>query len=127
MKKKSFKLTQKGFTLIEILSVMVIMSVMSSVAVQKFDLLSTTTGDRALHFAVKELNIRESLTWTNLKLSDDGWTNDGAVFAGVKTEIGPGFRWSPNPTAVGGTLHYSSNSIVLTRIPSTKTSAGKWR
>jgi prepilin-type N-terminal cleavage/methylation domain-containing protein len=126
MRKKFSILTQEGFTLIELLSVMVIMSVFGSVAVQKFDALTATAGERGIQFTVRELNIRESLTWTNAKLSDSGWVNDAEIFAAVDKNIGSDYTWNPGPAISGGTLHFRSDSLVLTRTPSSKTSAGRW-
>ena len=97
MKSKFFHQNQKGFTLIELLSIMIIMGVMSSVAVQKFDTLSDTASKQALAWALKELNTRESLIWTNIKLSDDGWTDDSAVFAAVEKQGAKG----PAESAIG--------------------------
>jgi prepilin-type N-terminal cleavage/methylation domain-containing protein len=119
-------LNQKGFTLIELISVMIIMGVVASVSIQKFDLLSDTANQQALHSAVKELNIRESLTWTNLKISSPGYTNDEDLFPLIDTELGGGYNWNPGPTIGGGTLHFRAHSKTLTRIASTETSAAKW-
>jgi prepilin-type N-terminal cleavage/methylation domain-containing protein len=73
-------LNQKGFTLIELISVLIIMGVIGSVAIKKYDLLTDTANERVLTVAIKELNVRESLTWTNMKISGDGYTNDGDVY-----------------------------------------------
>ena len=125
MNKKRSRLNQRGFTLIELLSVMVIMSVMTSVAVKKFDFLSETASDRALKEAVKELNIRETLTWTNIKLSSAGWQNDGAVFTQMITDL-TDYVWTAGPDASGGTLQFRSRSVELTRTASTPLSVGSW-
>jgi prepilin-type N-terminal cleavage/methylation domain-containing protein len=127
MKNRSGLQNQKGFTLIELISVMVIMGVMSSVAVKKIDSLSDTAGSKALVLAVKELNVRESLVWSNTKISGDGYTTDADVFAALDKNIGVKFKWNPGPTTDGGTLHYESESIVLNRIHSTTAGAGKWQ
>jgi prepilin-type N-terminal cleavage/methylation domain-containing protein len=62
MKQTYYLRNQKGFTLVELLSVMIIMGVMGSVAVKKVDFITDTADVQALELAVKELNIRESLT-----------------------------------------------------------------
>jgi hypothetical protein len=77
--------------------------------------------------AVKELNIRERLTWNNIKLSKDGWTNDSTVFAAMATDLGPQHNWGPKPNISGGRLHFRSLKIALSRIASTDISAGKWQ
>jgi prepilin-type N-terminal cleavage/methylation domain-containing protein len=127
MKSKFFHQNQKGFTLIELLSVIIIMGVMSSVAVKKVDFITDTASAKAIELAVKELNVRESLIWTNIKLSYDGWTDDSAVFAVVDTDIGPQYNWGPKPNISGGRLHFKSQKIALSRTASTNMSAGKWQ
>jgi prepilin-type N-terminal cleavage/methylation domain-containing protein len=129
MRKKRDRLNQKGFTLIELISVMIIMGVVASVSIKKFDIVSNTAGEKALQLGIKELNIRESLTWSNLKISSDGYSNDEGLWPFLEPELhlGGKYRWNPGPDIdAGGTLHFDSNSIALNRQPSTMTSAGKW-
>jgi prepilin-type N-terminal cleavage/methylation domain-containing protein len=118
MKERPKIQNQKGFTLIELISVMIIMGVMSSVAVKKVDFITDTASSKALAVAVKELNIRESSVWSNTKISDDGYTTDADVFAALDKNLGTKFKWNPGPTIDGGTLHCESESIVLNRIHS---------
>jgi prepilin-type N-terminal cleavage/methylation domain-containing protein len=74
---------KKGFTLIEMLSAMIIIGVMGSVAVKKVDFMTDTACAKALAIAVKELNVRESLVWSKTKISDDGYTTDEDLLAVV--------------------------------------------
>ena len=127
MKKRRSLLNQKGFTLIELLSVMIIMGVMSSVAVKKVDFITDTASERALAITVKELNVRESLIWSKMKISIDGYTTDADLFAALDKDLGAKFKWNPGPTIDGGTLHCESQSIVLNRTPSKTSAAGKWQ
>jgi prepilin-type N-terminal cleavage/methylation domain-containing protein len=127
MKNKSILRNQKGFTLIEMISVMVIMGVMSSVAVKKIDSITDTASSKALVVAVKELNVRESLVWSKLKISNEGYTTDEDLFAALDKDMGAKFKWNPGPTIDGGTLYFESESIVLNRIHSTTSAAGKWQ
>ena len=117
---------QQGFTLIEMISVMIIMGVVASVAIQKFDILSDTAAEQALSVGVRELNIRESLSWSNLKISSAAWKNDNETFAAVDTDLGTHYKWNPGPTVDGGTLHFKSKPRVLDRDHSTIASAGNW-
>ena len=117
---------QKGLTLVELLSVMVIMSVIASVSIKKFDLVSDNAELRAMEAAVAELNARESLIWTNVKLSPAGWTTDDNLFAIVDTTLGQGFTWDGAATASGGILQYRNQSRNLTRDASTSILAAKW-
>ena len=126
--KKSHSLgNQKGFTLIELISIMIILGVLGSVAVKKYDNLTNTATERVLATAVKELNARESLIWANMKISSDGYTNDTDVYTALNTDLGSRVKWNPGPTIDGGTLHIESQSIVLNRNHSTNSAAGKWQ
>ena len=127
MKKRCNLRNQKGFTLIELISVMVIMGVMGSVAVKKVDLITDTASTKALAIGVKELNVRESLVWSNIKISIDGYTTDADFFNALDKNLGVKFKWNPGPTIDGGTLHCESQSIVLNRTHSTTAAAGKWQ
>jgi prepilin-type N-terminal cleavage/methylation domain-containing protein len=117
---------QKGFTLIELMSVLGIMGVMSTVVIKKFDVLSGTATARALQEVVKELNVRETLVWTKSKLSDTGWTYDGDIFSEMETGLGGDYVWTSGPNTSGGTLSFESTSIALNRTPSTTSSIGRW-
>jgi len=117
---------QKGFTLIELISVMIIMGVMVSVVIQKLDLLSDNASIAALQTAVRDLKSRESVTWFKIKLSDIGYTNDVDVYNSVDKTMGQGFSWNPGPDISGGRLHFKSESIDLSRVSSTPTSPGSW-
>jgi prepilin-type N-terminal cleavage/methylation domain-containing protein len=128
MSKKFNGLNQKGFTLIELISVMIIMGVMASVSIQRFDLVSDTANQRALHVGIKELNVRESLTWTNVKISLDGYISDEDIYTPAITNLGSGYEWNPDPPdrVSGGTLTFKTASKTLNRQESTESSAGKW-
>ena len=128
MGKKRNGLNQKGFTLIELISVMIIMGVLASVSIQKFEMVSDTASERALYAGIKELNIREHLVWSNLKISNDGYSTDVALYNLLDTNLGLGYKWAPNPPdrESGGVLSYQSASITLNRQESTSAAAGKW-
>lgn len=128
MGRRLSELGQKGFTLIELISVMIIMGVVTSVSIQRFDLLSGSASQTVLQAAVRELNIRETLIWTNSKISLEGYTDDEAIFDAVNKNLGSGFKWNPDPPnrVLGGTLTLKSASRTLNRRESTPSAAGKW-
>ena len=128
LKSKSCRWTnnQKGFTLIELISVLIIMGVMVSVVIQKLDLLSDNASIAALQTAVRDLKSRESVTWFKIKISDTGYTNDVDVYNSVDKTMGQGFSWNPGPDISGGRLHFKSVSIDLSRVSSTPISPGSW-
>ena len=127
MKKRCSLRNQKGFTLIELISVMIIMGVMSSVAIKKVDFITGTASTRAFATTVKELNVRESLVWSKMKISLDGYITDADLFSALDKDLGAKFKWNPGPTIDGGTLHCESQSLVLNRTHSTNSAAGKWQ
>jgi len=123
---KHFKSNQKGFTLIELIAVMVIMVVMTSAGVKKFDILTDSADLTAIKAGIRELNTQETLVWTQMKLSDAGWTTDVDVYNTVEKNLGQGYRWNPGPAINGGTLQYKSQSVTLVRNQSTRHTVGSW-
>ena len=125
---KSFLKNKQGFTLIEIMAVLVIMGVMASVAVSKINDISGTAEYRALETGIAELNAREMLYWTNAKFEPGGWSGDGGVWAVMvlNTDVGSEYSWSAGPVALSGTLNFGSRFIALTRTISTNTTAARW-
>lgn len=117
---------QNGFTLIELISVIIILGVLATTVVKKFDILSDTASQRALVEGVSELNARESLTWTNMKLSNTGWTSDVDLYAGIETNLGTDYVWTAGPNILGGTLTFESESRILNRTASTTSAWGRW-
>ena len=126
MKNTALIANRKGFTLLELMSVLVIMGIMLSVAVKKFDILSDTASFTAIKSGVRELNTQESLVWIEMKLSDTGWTSDVDVYNAVEKNFGQGYRWNPGPAISGGTLHYDSQSAALVRTQSTRHTVSSW-
>ena len=115
---------QKGFTLIELISVLIIMGVVASVAIKKLDLLSDNASINTMRTVVRELKSRETITWFDKKLS--GYTNDLEVYNAVDKNMGQGISWNPGPDISGGRLHLKSISVGLIRVPSTVNSPGTW-
>jgi prepilin-type N-terminal cleavage/methylation domain-containing protein len=118
---------QGGFTLLEIMSVLVILGVVFSVTIQKFTSLSDTAYQKALQSAVQELNIRETLIWSNFKISSDGWPGDEDVFKSMDTKLGGRYSWDPSAGSLGGKLRFGPHYLDLTRTPSQNNSAAYWK
>jgi prepilin-type N-terminal cleavage/methylation domain-containing protein len=120
-------LNKKGFTLIEIMAVLVIMSVLAAVAVKKVGAITDSAKYRALMQGVVELNSREYLSWVNMKFAPGGYTDDADLWGAVNTDLGDVYTWSAGPDLGGGTLAYNDQQTVLTRTGSTAVTAAKWQ
>ena len=116
----------KGFTLIELMAIMVIIGVLGAVGFSKADAISGVAIQRVFEDTLSELNSRERVTWTNAKLSDSGWVDDRNIFSQIDFNLGSGYQWSPMPDPTGGRLHFRSQAISLQRTPSTPTSWARW-
>jgi prepilin-type N-terminal cleavage/methylation domain-containing protein len=127
MIKTSLIPNQKGFTLIEIMAVLVIISVMASVATKKYIDITDLAENRALAAGITELNSRETLTWTNQKFASGGYTNDGDIWTAMSTDLGTSYSWIAGPDASGGTLGFGARTMILNRTVSTSIAAARWQ
>ena len=119
--------SQNGFTLLEMMCVLVILGTVFSITIHRFNDLSETAYRKALQTAILELNIRETLIWSDFKISTDGWEDDDDVFKRLDTQLGGEYRWNPSAGKLGGSLHIGSSSVDLVRTPSTRKKAGSWQ
>lgn len=115
--------SQKGFTLIEIIAVLVILGVLSAVAAPKFIGLKTEAGNRAALQAVMEAQNRLTNQYAiKLMTSQEEASDLSAILSSVSTDAGD-YRLS---FAVAG----SEIEITAAGIPErgvTGTARGKWR
>ena len=118
---------QSGFTVIELISVLIIIGVLAAVLVAKTGDFSHAANETLIKRGVRELNTRETIVWSQTKLSDTGYTNDVDIFNAVDKNLGTDFQWSAGPVITGGTLRYQATAMVLTRTASTPNTIGLWR
>jgi type II secretory pathway pseudopilin PulG len=112
--------------MLELIAVLVILATLAAAAVTRFISLDANARNRAIGAGIAELNGREILTWTNIKLSTD-WVNDASTFALVDKDLGQEYSWIGTPEVSGGTLTFQQNAgVEINRIGSTETHPGKW-
>jgi prepilin-type N-terminal cleavage/methylation domain-containing protein len=118
----------RGFTLLEIIAVLVILSILAAIAVPKYVSLDESARQRAIDAGISELNGRETLSWSNEKISTSGWVNDVKTFGLIDPFLGDEYEWGTDePERTGGTLTFKdSDPASLSRVESTVEHPGSW-
>ena len=118
----------QGFTLLEIIAVMVILSILAAIAVPRYVSLDESSRQRAIDAGISELNGRETLTWSNAKISVSGWVSDEKTFGQIDPYLGDEYDWATDdPDSSGGTITFKdSSAVTLTRTESTNEKPGSW-
>jgi prepilin-type N-terminal cleavage/methylation domain-containing protein len=119
--------SNSGFTLIEIITVMVILGILAALVVPRFVDLENQAKQKALDTIRLEINGREILTWANHIISTSGFVSDAKIFGELNLKLDPSFIWNPgDPNPAGGTLRFKGQSYTFSRSASTNLKSAVW-
>ena len=117
-------LNNRGFTLVEIMAVLIILGIMVAIAVPRYITLTETATKAGIDRAIIDLNGRDTKCWTEAKFNEDGWRDDQRVFDSCDYQIKE-YKWlGLNQT--GGTLVFKEVMIELNRRQSAGHEPANW-
>ena len=133
MKLRKHIRNQRGFTLIEIIAVLVILGILAAIAIPKYLDMRKEAVVKAAAAATMELNARERLVLAQWKLKDGAGAypvpagssaaGDGGTVNGISLTLGPdwngGNALAYTADNTGISITFSGKSVTFNRAPAT--------
>jgi prepilin-type N-terminal cleavage/methylation domain-containing protein len=113
-------MNQKGFTLVERITVLLLIAILGGLAVMKYGSLENTASERVGEQIIQQMTTEALDGWVKAKFV--GWIDDEQCFALEN------YSWADfSGGGAGGILKIKGHPINVKRVPSTDSTPAVWR